>query len=123
MTLFISTPKRVLAIDDAYIMALSFLIFFVVGRVVKAVIQKLELKRLEGAKNTNVPDPRGGELKIDYSNDAELAKIILICIADNERYLVKDPKIVELVFSIVKAKILDQSLIISPNGFICNVNL
>ena len=33
MTLFVATPKRVLAINDAYIIALTFLIFFAVGQV------------------------------------------------------------------------------------------
>lgn len=44
MTLFIRTHKRILEINDAYIMALSFLIFFAVGKIVKAVVEKQKRK-------------------------------------------------------------------------------
>lgn len=40
MTLFIRTHKRVLEINDTYIMRLSFLIFFAVGKIVKVVVEK-----------------------------------------------------------------------------------
>jgi len=43
MTFFIQTPKRVLEIGDADVMALSFLIFFAVDKIVKAVIEKQSL--------------------------------------------------------------------------------
>ena len=112
MTLFIKTPKRLLEINDFYVMVLSFLIFFAVGKIVKGVIDKLERKN---AKNINMPNPRGGNIGLEFSDDTELAFTILSCIADNERYLVKDPEIIEVVFALVKAKIKKESLVLTPN--------
>jgi hypothetical protein len=40
ITLFISMPKREYEISDLYVMALSFLIFFAVGKIVKSVVEK-----------------------------------------------------------------------------------
>lgn len=90
MTLFITTQKRILEINDAYVMALSFLIFFAVGKIVKGVVEKQKRKN---TKNLSVANPRGGSLNIglEFSDDTELAQTILACIADNEGYLVKDP--------------------------------
>lgn len=112
MTLFIKTQKRLLEISDAYVMALSFLIFFAVGKIVKAVVDKQKRK---DAKNVNMSNPRGGNIGLEFSDDTELARTILTCIADNERYLVKDPEIIEIVFDLVKAKIKNESLVLSPN--------
>ena len=112
MTLFITTPKRTLEIDDIYVMALSFLIFFAVGKVVKAVIKKLEQKN---TKNVNVANPRGGEFSVTFTDDNELAQTILSCIADNERYLVKDQDLINIVFNLAKAKITNESLVLTPN--------
>ena len=112
MTLFIQTQKRVLEISDAYVMALSFLIFFAVGKIVKAVVEKLKRKK---AKNVNMVNPRGGNIGLEFSDDTELAHIILTCIADNERYLVKDPEIINMIFDLVKAKIKNESLVLTPN--------
>lgn len=39
MTLFIITHKRRLEINDVYIVALSFLIFFTVGKIIKVVVE------------------------------------------------------------------------------------
>lgn len=111
MTLFITTPKRQFEIHDAYPMALCFLISFAVGKIVKAVIEKQKRKR-------QIVNPRGGDtigLEIEISDDTELAKMILSCISDNERYLIKDPIIIQIVFNLVKAKIKQESLAISPN--------
>ena len=112
MTLFVQTQKRGLEISDAYVMALSFLIFFAVGRIVKAVVDK---KKRKNAENLNMANPRGGNLGLEFADDTELAYTILTCIADNERYLVKDPEIIKMVFNLVKAKIKNESLILSPN--------
>ena len=114
MSLFIRTQKRILEINDAYIMALSFLIFFVVGKIVKAVVEKQKRKN---TKNVNMANPRGGNINIglEFSDDTELAHTILACIADNERYLVKDPEITKIVFALVKAKIKKESLVLTPN--------
>ena len=60
-------------------------------------------------------NPRGGNIGLGFSDNTELAHTILTCIADNERYLVKDPKIIKMVFDLVKAKIKNESLILTPN--------
>ena len=107
MTLFIQIQKRRLEISEAYVMALSFLILFAVGRIIKAVIEKQKRKN---AQNVNTANLRGG-----FSDDTELTNTILTCIGDNERYLVKDPKIIKMVFDLVKAKIKNESLVLTPN--------
>lgn len=112
MTLFIKTPKRILEISDVYIMALSFLISFAVGKIFKAVIEK---QKQNNTKNINIANPRGGNLGLEFSDDTELAHTILTCIADNERYLVKDPELTKIVFALVKAKIKKESLVLTPN--------
>ena len=52
---------------------------------------------------------------IGFSNDIELVNIILTCIADNQRYLVKDPEITNLVYSLVWAKIKTEPRILTSN--------
>ena len=112
MTLFLKTPKRILEINDLYIMALSFLIFFAVGKIFKAVIKK---QKRNNTKTRNIVNPRGGNLGLEFSDDTELAHTILTCISDNERYLVKDPKLTKAIFALVKAKIKNESLVLTPN--------
>jgi len=112
MTLFIQRNNRLWEISDAYVMALSFLIFFAVGKIVKAVVERQKRKN---NKSLNMTNPRGGNVGLEFSDDTELAYTILTCIADNERYLVKDPEIIEMVFNLVKAKIKNESLVLTPN--------
>jgi hypothetical protein len=114
MTLFIQTPKRVLAISDAYVMALSFLLSYAIVRIAKSAIEKQQQKQKNAG--VNVINPRGGNLGLElFSDDTELAHTILACIADNERYLVKSPEIIKIIFRLVKAKIKNESLILTPN--------
>jgi len=77
MALFITTPKQRLIIHEGYIVALAFLIYFAVGRIVKAVIKDLN------KKNESIANPRGGDLDIRLNDDTELTNIILTCISDN----------------------------------------
>ena len=113
MTLFITTKNRLYEINDFYVMVLSFLIFFAVGKIFKAVVEKLKTTK----KNVNLANPRGGNINfgVKVHDDEELAYTILTCIADNQRYLVKDPEITKMVFSLVKAKIENQYLVLTPN--------
>ena len=37
------------------------------------------------------------------------------CIADNQKYLVKDPELIKAIFGLVKAKIKNESLVLTPN--------
>ena len=87
-------------------MALSFLIFYPVGIIAKLVIKKQEQKNA-----TNISNPKSVSIVLEIVDDTELGLTILSCISDNERYLVKDPKVIRLVFALVKAKIKDESLI------------
>ena len=114
MTLFIETPKRKLEINEAYVMAVTFLIFFAVGKIFKSVVEKHKRKSAS-SKKVNVNNLRGGNLGLEFSDDSELANTILTCMADNERYLVKDPEIIKMIFYLVKAKIKNESLILTPN--------
>lgn len=101
MTLFLYTTKRTLEISDVYVMALSFVIFYMVGRILKGVIKKQNEK-------IKLVNPRGGEL--DFSDNRELIQTILVCINDNERYFVKNPQIKRLIFHLVKFKLTNESL-------------
>jgi len=60
-------------------------------------------------------NPRGGSIGLEFPDDTELAYTILTCIANNERYLVKNPEIIKLFFGLVKAKIKNESLVLIPN--------
>lgn len=110
MTLFLKMPGRRYEISDIYVMALSFCLFFAVGKIFRAVIEKRE-----STKAIKMPNPKGGSMGLELSDDNELALTILSCIADNERYLVKDQRIVNLVFGLVKEKIKNESLVLTPN--------
>lgn len=117
MTLFLRNLEntRRFEISDAYIMALSFIISYYVGVITKAVILKLtEQQEKKSDKKTQVPNPRGGtNLQLNDNND--LAATILSCIADNHTYSVKNQKLKELIFKLVKAKIKQESLVLTPN--------
>jgi hypothetical protein len=82
---------------------------FAIGTIIKRVIEKQETAKIK------VPNPKGGGMEIEFTDDSELASVILSCIADNEFYIVKNPKIIDLIFSLVKKKIKNESLIITPN--------
>jgi hypothetical protein len=112
MTLFIRTARREFQISDLYVMALSFCIFFAVGLIVKSVLEKQQRKK---SKNIQIPNPRGGSIEVKISDETELALTILSCIADNERYLVKDPEVRKVIFGLVKEKLKNESLVITPN--------
>ena len=45
MTLFVTTPNRRYEISDAYIILLSFLIFYAVGIIVKGVVEKQKMSK------------------------------------------------------------------------------
>lgn len=115
MTLFIQTPKRSFSVSDIYVMTLVFCIFFAVGRITKAVVEKLREKNKNKDIEIEIPDPRGGVIGTEFSDDSELALMMLSCIVDNERYLIKDPDVIKLIFRLVKEKIKNESLVLTPN--------
>ena len=112
MTLFITTTRRHYEINDAYVMGLTFIIVYSVTSITKQAIEKRMANR---SITTKLPNPRGGSKEIRFSDDSELGFIILSCIADNESYIVKSPKIREIIFRLVKRNIEKDSLVITPN--------
>ena len=54
-------------------------------------------------------------LRSTNKDDTELGLTILSCISDNENYLVKNPKLKKLIFSLVKEKLRNESLVLTPN--------
>jgi hypothetical protein len=70
---------------------------------------------LKEGKTFTANHPRGGGLEVQFSEEAELGRTILSCLADNQNYLVKNPKIKELIFSLVKENIKKESLVITQN--------
>lgn len=109
MTLFITLPRRQYEISDAYVMALAFLITYSVITITKQVREKRR-KKVEKLNTF-----RGGNLKLDFSDEEELGLTILTCIVDNENYLVTSQRIKDLIFRLVKAKIKNDSLVLTPN--------
>lgn len=59
-------------------MVLTFLIFFAVGKVFRAVVEK---QNRNHTTNIKVANPRGGNLRLEFSDDMELTHVILTCIA------------------------------------------
>jgi formylmethanofuran dehydrogenase subunit D len=110
MTLFIKMPKRQLEISDAYFMVLGFCLGLAIGLLVKKVLEKQAIHQ-----KIKFPNPKGGSLDVQYTDETELGLTILSCIANSEFYVVRDPKIIDLIFGLVKEKVQDQSLIIAPN--------
>lgn len=67
--------------------------------ITKAVFKKLRQKQ---AQQTQIPNPKGGG-EIQLTEDTELDYLIISCTADNEMYLVKDPRgISVIIFNLVK---------------------
>ena len=93
-------------------MGLTFLVFFAIGIIFRVLIEK---KIQNNTKNINIANPTGKNLVLEFSNDTQLTSTILTCIADNERYLVKDPEIIKIVFALIKAKIKEESLVLTTN--------
>lgn len=114
MTLFVTFSRRRYEISDLYLIALTFYIFFMIGKIVREVIEKQKQKR-ENSKYINMPNPKGGSLGIELSDNNELALTILSCIADNENYLVKNKELIKIVFGLVHEKIKNEYLVFTPN--------
>jgi hypothetical protein len=114
MTLFIKTQRQSFEISDAYVMALTFILFFGVTKIIKQVIEK-KINNNNNNKEIKIHNPRGGSAQIQLSDDNELALIILSCIQDNQQYLVTNPEIKQFIFSLVTKKLKNESLTITPN--------
>lgn len=120
MTLFIKTLNRLLIINDAYVMALAFIVSYTTVQVIK----RLAAKRSSKDKGTKVYNVRGGSfdigtsddsLDIKISNENKLEQTILTCIEDGKNYVVTDPTLKRLIFNLVREKITNKSLIFTSN--------
>ena len=60
-------------------MILNFCLFFAIGKMFKKA-----LKKRKTAKDIKMPNPKRGSMGIEFTDDSELASIILSCIANNE---------------------------------------
>lgn len=83
-------------ISDFYIMALSFLLFFAVGKIFKAVLEKQEQNNI---KDIHIANLSGENLGLEFSDDTELAHTILACTAGNTSCLVKDSELTKVAFT------------------------
>jgi hypothetical protein len=113
MTLFVHMPRRRYEVSDAYIMALTFIIFFSVTKIVMYFFKKNQ--HHNSNQETKIHNPRGGTKEIKISDDNELSSAILSCIANDESYIVKNQQIKNLIFHLAKEKLTQESLMITPN--------
>lgn len=87
-------------INEFYFIALTFILCFITTRILKKVIERQKLKQ---AKKIEIPNPRGGGIdKGLFSDDFELEYAILSSINNERRYVVIHPKMVEIIFNLVK---------------------
>jgi hypothetical protein len=113
MTLFITGPRRSYEISDVYVVALTFITAFGVTKITKQFIEKN--KKNKNSKKIKMRNPRGGSQELKLSDDNELAATIISCIADNEKYVVKSPKMKKLIFKLLKKNLETESLVMTPN--------
>lgn len=95
-------------------MALTFLTFFAIGRIIRALVKKqIEKNR----KNINSANSKRASksIELQFFDDTELAYTILTCIANNEHSLLKYPKLAKIIFSLIKDKMKEESLALTPN--------
>ena len=61
------------------------------------------------------PDRGGDGFAVDLFDESEIALTILSCISNENNFLVRDQRVLRLIFKLVEAKMMDESLVISPN--------
>lgn len=110
MTVHIITPNRIITISDRTYMLTIFTLSFLLTVIVRKIVAKLRKKQ-----QLQLPEPGGDQVNFELFDDSELGHIILSCIANDEQYLVRDRKLKELLFALVRAKLSNESLIITPN--------
>lgn len=112
MTLFVSYKNRTFEISDFYLMVLTFIITYWVTKSVKDILKRHFSK--ESQNTVQVPNVVGGGFPV-LVDDTEIAMTILTCISDQGSYLVKDPKVIQIIFGLTKEKLKNESLVITPN--------
>ena len=125
MTLFIKTPRdKVFEISEVYVMALTFIIFYSLGRISRELIKKQIESYNRNKKNYNrnktikIANPRGGtdiiEIRVPNNNE-KLRDLVLSCISNNERYSIKSEKITKLIYKLLGSEFKDETIAITPN--------
>lgn len=100
-------------ISDLYIMILGFLTDFLVCEVIKRLTKRLTEQQ---KPSIEIANPRGG-FSFEVSDEHQLSDIILECIADDTKYLILNEDMKKVLFELVKAKIKNESLVISDTFF------
>ena len=115
MTLFIQvSQKRGLIFNDAYVMALTFIVCFLVARISKEMITKKIKQAQERKKRKSLTHIKGGSLTLDATDQKDLAELILSYVKDFGVYKLKDPRMINLIFNLVQANVERESIILSP---------
>ena len=126
MALVIIRKDRIYIIEDFVIMLLVYLLTYGIGMVAKKALQKL-IRRHKAKQKLQQPSTGGlfGELRLpsrggsnfdlDLVDENELALTILHCIHDGYSYLVHDKRLTAIIFKLIRAKMANQSLVISTN--------
>lgn len=121
MTLFVTARTRRYEISDIYVMALVFILFYLVGKITRNVIKKqMEYRKINEANKHKIKgiNPRGGQaMDIDVSIEDTnlLSEIILSCIEDEGRYRIISAKLKKLLFKMVKEELRGQAFVLTPN--------
>ena len=101
MSLFLSTEnsnaKRAIIVSDRAVMIMIFLLSYAI-----AAIAKRTKHQQSKNKKVGLPNSGGDSFSVELYNDNELGYIILFCITDNEKYLIRDLNLTQLIFSLKK---------------------
>jgi hypothetical protein len=107
MTVFIISKDRQLEISDAYFMALVF----ISGYMSTKLVMKMMERRRNKKEKTNLLF-RGGAFELI---EAETANMIVTCLKEEVTYIVKDRKLIKLIYRLAKRDFKLQSLTITPH--------
>jgi hypothetical protein len=93
-------------INEYYVWALIYILGFFIGRGLAIFIYH----RLTTKPTIHEPN-RGGDLR---SADIAAANALIACVADNNSYIVSNPELVKLLFSMLKENAKQTKLVIAP---------
>jgi hypothetical protein len=107
MTVFIIVKDRQLEISDAYFMALVFVSGYMATKLVMRAIERRENKE----QKTNLLF-RGGAFTL---LETETSNMIIACVKDDVPYVIKDPRLIKLIYRLAGQNFKRHNLIITPN--------
>ena len=117
MTLFITSKNRLYEIDDAYVMALCFIISYFIALYTRKIIDKVRFhqKQKKIILNTTETKTRGGQtIDFDSINWKEFDQIVQHCIEDDKAYLLLNNKIKKAIRFFLKLTV-QKNMILTPN--------